>query len=278
VVRIETPFRDFLVFWERAEGRPQEEQLALWEELYGGPHRAMLDCYREWFGDTVSVEEALPRYAAVAGDLEQRFAALDLDGGARAVAELLGTDGSERAIAFVAFFKANAWMDRFEGDATLFFALEADATESWHRLTGIHELTHLGHQRVAGPMPDGDVPVLLLGEGVAIAATRRIVPGAPPEEHFHVEDYAAWEAECRAAWSDAVPALLACCDRPDLRAMRRFFWPDWGREDKDVPERFGYYAGAAAVEAMLETCDIAELVGRPVARAGEICDVLRALA
>ncbi|HEX8122964.1 MAG TPA: hypothetical protein VF549_17070 [Solirubrobacteraceae bacterium] len=277
-MRIETPFRDFLAFWERAEGLPQDEQLALWEELYAGPHRPLLDAYRGWFAGGASLEDALPRYGAIAGELEQRFAALDLERAARDVAELLQSDGSERAIAFVGLFTANAWMDHFEGDPTLFFALEVDALDSWHHVTAMHELVHLAHQRLAGRLPDGDLDVLLVAEGLAIAATRRLAPEATPEEHFSVADYAAWEADCRAAWDDAVPELLAACDGRDLRAMRRFFWPDWGREDKDVPERFGYYAGAAAVESMLETCDVAELAARPVARAGEVRAALSALA
>ena len=48
--------------------------------------------------------------------------------------------------------------------------------------------------------------------------------------------------------------LLATLDERDVRAQRRFFWPDWGRaeSDRDIPARIGYLVASRAVERLLE--------------------------
>ncbi|HEV2812889.1 MAG TPA: hypothetical protein VGW10_06510 [Solirubrobacteraceae bacterium] len=267
MVAVETPFRDFLALWERAAGRPAPEQVALWEEHYVARHRSLFDHYLGWFAVGGTVEEALPRYPAVVGELEDRFAALEVERSAREVGELFGVDRDERAIAFVGVFSANAWMDAFEGEPTVFFALEADPARSWHRATAVHELAHLAHERARGSAWDDETPGLtLMQEGVAIAATRRLVPDAGEALHFTVDDFAAYEAACRPAWPDAARKLLACLDRPDARMLQRFFWPDWGREERDVPERIGYFAADRVVQALLDGRDLAELARWPQER------------
>ena len=120
---------------------------------------------------------------------------------------------------------------------------------------------------------------MLMAEGVAIAATLELIPEASGERHFGVEDHAAWAAACRAAWPEATRKLLACLETLDERARRRFFWPDWGREERDVPERFGYFAAAEVLAALLERHDLAGVARWPAERAvAEVRAALETLA
>lgn len=278
---IETPFRDFLAFWERAADRPPAEQAALWDELYRGPNESIFASHDRWFGEMASLDDALPRYGNVAGELEGRFAALELERGAAEVAALFDVPGPERVVAFVACFTANAWMDDElpEGPA-VFFALEADPAIVWNRTATLHEFAHLAHvQARSGDWPD-DPPVITLAmETVAVAATLHLAPDAPGEQHFGVEHYAAWARACRADWAEAASQLLACLETPDPRARARFFWPDWGREDHDVPERFGYFAAAEIAKALVREHDLAAIARWPSERAvAEVRGTLAALA
>ena len=274
---IETPFRDFLAFWERAAERPAAEQAELWEELYGRRHRDVLDQYDRWFGAMGSLEAALPRYAAVAPELERRFAALELERAAAEVGGLFGVPGPGRIVAFVGFFTADAWFDEDADDApTVFFALETDPPV-WHRVIALHELGHAAHHEArSGTWHDLVPAIMLMAEGVATATSLHLAPEAPPERHFGVEDHAAWAQECRAAWPDAARELLAGVEEPDERLRRRFFWPDWGRDDHDVPERFGYFAAAEVLGTLLERHDLAALARWPAERA--VAEVRSALA
>jgi hypothetical protein len=259
VVRIATPFRDFLAWWERAADLAASEQHALWD-AYVARNPEAFDNYERWFGDWGALDEALPRYPAVSGDLERRFAALDLEQGARRVADLLRVEGPFRAICFVGLFTANAWADAVDGVPTVFFALESDPPELWHPSLAVHEFAHLAHERLGARAWSHEVPGLtLMCEAVAISTARALAPGIAPEREFGVEDHAAWDARCREGWDDARPKLLAGLETHDDRARRRFFWPDWGRDDHDVPERVGYFAASAVAERLLSRHELDEI-------------------
>ncbi|HEX8083781.1 MAG TPA: hypothetical protein VF529_05785 [Solirubrobacteraceae bacterium] len=279
-MNVETPFRDFLAFWERAAGRPREEQVALWDELYARPNLRTIAQYERHFAGVATLEDALPRYGEVVELLEPRFAAIELERGGDEVAALLDVDVPFRAVALVGLFTANAWFDDdYAGEPAVFFALEADPPDLWHRTIAIHELVHLAHHLARSGGWEETVPAQsVFMEGLAVAATRRLVPEATGEQHFAVDDYEAWTAECRAAWDDAARKLLDCFERPDADERRRFFWPDWGRDARDVPERFGYYAAAEAFAAAAEGHDLAELARWPPERAAaEVRSALEAL-
>ncbi len=257
---VETPFRDFLAWWERAEALPADEQRRLWDELYAGRHPAVFGNYLHWFGDMGTLDDALPRYAGAAGKLERRFAALDLEAAGPAVADLFRVTEGFRVIAFVGVFTANAWMDELDGRPTVFFALEAEPETVWHPTAGVHELAHAAHFTLASAgWLDGVPGLAMMCEAIAIGATLRLVPDAAGERHFGVDDHAAWERACRAGWEHARRELLGCFEAHDERARRRFFWPDWGRDDHDVPERVGYYAAAHVIRALTERHELAEI-------------------
>lgn len=264
VVRVETPYRDFLAFWSRAEHAPRDEQRRLWDDMYAGRHRTLFDHYLGLFGESASFDGALDRFGAVAGLLDARLAALQLDARADDVAELLDAPAPERAFAMVGLFTANAWSDDLEGEPTAFFALECLPHAG---VVAAHEFAHATHRLARGEYWDVEPGLTLLAEGVAMATTRRLHPEAPPEVHFNVEAFAAWEAECDAAVAYAIDELLACLDATEMRQLQRFFWPDWGRDDRDVPPRIGYLLAARVMDALLGGHDLAEIARWPAERA-----------
>lgn len=280
-MRVESALPDFLAFWGRAERRPAAEQAALWEELYARRWRAVLHEYDRWFAGMGSLEDALGRYGDVVAELEARVAALEIERGAAEVAALFGVEGPTRVVVFVGFFTADAWFDEGAGGgAAVFFAVEAGPTVRWHRIMALHEFAHFAHEQARSGRWEDEMPaVMLMAEGLAISTTLRLVPEAPAERHFGVEDHAGWSGACREAWPRAARDLLRCVERPDDRARRRFFWPDWGRDDHDVPERFGYFAAAEVLGALLESYDLATVARWPPERAvPEVRAALEALA
>jgi hypothetical protein len=70
-----------------------------------------------------------------------------------------------------------------------------------------------------------------------------------------------------AAWRPALDALLDCLESTDVRQLQRFFWPDWGRADRDVPERIAYLVAARAMEPLLDAHPIDAIVRWPAEQA-----------
>lgn len=277
ILAVETPYRDFLTFWQAASARPVDEQRALWRERYADRHPALFEHYARHFGGDELLAEALPRYRDVADGLDERFEALGLQDATARVSELYDAPAGGRAIALVGMFTADAWVDRFEGAPTAFFALEQLDFAPWDAVPTVHELTHVAHWQLRrAEWPDHVPGLFLLMEGLAVATTRRLLPEAPPEAHFAVPDYATYAAACDADWPRIAAALLAGLDVADEAQERRFFWPDWGRRLDDVPERVGYFAGARVVEAMLAAHDLRTIARWPAERA--LAEVRAALA
>ena len=263
-MRVETPYRDFLAFWSRAEGAPRGEQRRLWQELYADRHPALMEHYLGLFGETASLDDALGRFGDVAPLLDERYAALQLEARARDVTALLDAPEPPRAVVMVGLFTADAWADEFEGAEVAFFALELLARPD---VIAAHEFAHTAH-RAARDEPWGIEPgLILLAEGVATATTMRLYPEVPRAQHFSVEPGAGWEAECDAAAGDAIGALLPHLDSRERRQMQRFFWPDWGRTDRDVPARIGYLLAERVMDVLLGGHDLAEIARWPAERA-----------
>lgn len=261
---IETPYRDFLAFWAAAEHASRDEQERLWEELYIAPHRALMEHYLALFGAGASLAAALPRFGEVAGSLDARYAGLRLKVVSRQVAELLDAPEAPRAIAMVGLFTADAWADEFEDGPAAFFALERLPRPG---VSATHELTHVSHRLAHGERWEWEPGLALLNEGIATLATRTLHPEVPLEVHFLVDDYPAWEAAAEADWPGVVDTLIGCLASSDPHAMQRFFWPDWGRSKRDVPERVGYLVGARVVDVLLRAHDLAAIVRWPARRA-----------
>ena len=278
---VETPFRDFLAFWAQAEGRPPDEQLELWDRLYAGRHRELFSYYEQEMGG-IDVAAALPRFPAVVDGVEATFEALDVEAAAGEVFALLETPVDVRVIAFVGCFTADAWVDDPQDEPLAYFALEA-FTEQRHspRLTAVHEATHVAHWHARDRgWPDDVTGLALLVEGLAIATTLRLMPEVNVERHFFVDDFKAWEAECDAVWPKTLDGLLATLADRDVRAVRRFFWPDWGRaeNDRDVPARIAYLVASRVTELLLERHTLPEIARWPRDRAlREVRDALAAL-
>lgn len=263
-MRVDAPYRDFLGFWERAAGAPRAEQERLWESLYAGPNRQLMDHYMALFGDSCSLGDALDRFGEVADALDARFEGLRLERRAAEVAALLDAPEAPWAIAMVGLFTADAWADDLDGTAAAFFALERLPHPE---VIAAHEFAHASH-RLARAEYWSIVPALiLLSEGVALATTLELQPDAPPERHFLVDDFDRWRGEREADWTHAVDALLACLEPPELRQVQRFFWPDWGRADRDVPERVGYLIAARIMDVLLGERDLAAIARWPAERA-----------
>jgi hypothetical protein len=261
LISVETPFRDFLAFWEEAEGRPEDEQRRLWRERYTALHPALFALHDRTFRPLDDhLAEALPRFGSVAQEAEARFASLDAATIAQRVGELFGIAAEGRVIAFVGTFGPMAWLDPFEDGFAAFFALEKLGDLEANPLYASHELAHLvhyGHRE--GSWPDQCPGQEVVSEGIALQVTRRLYPEASRERLFNVEDFAAFEAAVDEAWPWAVPELLRHFDEPDPPQNQRFFWPDWARETRDVPESFGYLVGDRVVADLLARHELAEI-------------------
>ena len=85
---------------------------------------------------------------------------------------------------------------------------------------------------------------------------------------FSVDDWEGWQRACVASWPQVMPEIMERFDGDDREQYQRFFWPDWIRRRRDVPERIGYFIGYQVVRALARRYPLSEIVRWSDERAG----------
>lgn len=270
MIRIRDLFQDFTCFRDAARGREQDEQLRLWEQLYRLRHPDVFDFYfspPHW-GRREDLPAALGRYAE---DIDR------IEGVAREVREFIPRFADRTlaafttredevelgVIAFVGTYGADGFGFPFAGSASAFFALEQLAGYEPDRVKALiaHELGHGLHlelrrnlrpewfeEIMRDPLQLLQFPSALFGEGLAVAASKRTIPGLDERTYlFYSPEQLEW---CQANQAKLVDLGLDALQREEQRDYFRFFAGGVPSEELPV-DRTGYYVGYLAVERLL---------------------------
>ncbi|MGH9121056.1 MAG: hypothetical protein ACRDYC_03795 [Acidimicrobiales bacterium] len=118
--------------------------------------------------------------------------------------------GSEpRHVVIVGNSSTNAVVGLLEGEVALFHCMEWFDTADTQRVLVAHETTHAFHQIALGEASPTDLAWMAFYEGLAIRASREVVPGRPEKEYFwygypEPRGWLAWCTENREALRDAM--------------------------------------------------------------------------
>lgn len=205
-VQIRNTIRDFHRFAGRALPEDEETRRRLWDELYRAVHP---DVFATFFAGHGSREGIAPLVRHLRGVRERvQEAASVMPQIIDEVEPLVGRTlemGEAPAplhVLMVGSFSANAFVDRLDGEVTVFHCLEWFAGREPTRVLVAHEDAHAWHEIALGLTPDGDLSWTAFSEGLAIAVSRAVAPNRPEEEYFWYgipgfEDWLPWCREHR---------------------------------------------------------------------------------
>jgi hypothetical protein len=118
----------------------------------------------------------------------------------------------------VGTFTTNAAVGRLNDEVTVFHCLEWFQTAAGARILVAHETTHAWHELALGVKPpEDDAAWLAFYEGLAIAASREVVPGRPDLEYYWYghEDVETWLDFCQERHDDLLEHFRASLDAPE---------------------------------------------------------------
>jgi hypothetical protein len=255
---------DYLAFERAAAGGDAAVRRALWRELYESRHPDVFADYRS-MGEPDDFDQALISLAGDSDAFEARarlVADLTAEHAPR-VADLLGSSLDELPlVTMVGLYRSDCWVDDLDGAPTVFFAIEQFRSPAWAQASTVHETTHFVHAGVQPERWDDEVIGLrMLMEGIAITASHALLPDLPEWTHFNFEpdEIDPWLAACEHALPAVEGRLRRLLRSTDAEETARYFYPDWWRESRDVPEKLGYYAGARVVGRLGRRKPLAEL-------------------
>jgi hypothetical protein len=183
------------------------------------------------------------------------------------LADALGLVGGVPYVVMFGTGDSNGWVTVFEGQPTLFLAVELLPDAPYDEVLIVHELVHVAHQSHASyDDEDASVGEMLLQEGIATALSARLRPGLAPDDYlwFGRPGVSRWRASCLDVWDRCVSDIVSLAGSREVADVRRFFSGSEISVTDGVPGRAGYLIGALGVEQLLETVPVDQLLGQPV--------------
>jgi len=183
------------------------------------------------------VDEAAPVMRRIVEEVDPR------------IPEVLGLPAEPAPVhvLMVGTFATNAAVGRLGDDTAVFHCLEWFQTAEGARALVAHEGTHAWHQLQLGSTPpDDDLAWTTFSEGLAVQASRTVVPGLPEIDYFwyghpEVEDWLPW---CQASYGELLKHFRASLDIPE--AIETFF----GGGMVDGRWRVGFYVADSLVASL----------------------------
>ena len=249
---------------------PPADRSAAWQR-YEDDHRAVFDLYAAdgRAGDDRRARAVADVPVVVPGldEAERRArAALDcIDEGLCA----LGLGGADLpAVLMVGMGSANGWVSVLEGRPTFFVDVAMLPAFPFDGLLALHEGVHVVHWSRQRPSARRSVAEELLGEGMAVWATRAVRGDLSDSAHLWVDDdHQWWVDRCAAMAEDLVGR---CSDHlgqvaEDVdRAMFSF-------GEGGLPDRYGYWVGLHVIDHLLgQGWTLASLMEVPPAEATQV--------
>ena len=263
----------FLAFYEAArDANGPDERFAIWKERYGfvalppglpdrdARARAMLDA--AWPG----YPEVIDRVRAGTGSL-----GLDARKQLDAVMELLASDGHPpeiKLLYYVGMLEDNAFAAP-QPDGSIVIALPAEANPQDRPSALVHELVHAVHQSLShvAAGPSGSVAGLVLSEGLAMHATRALLPDLPDAEVLNGDPE--WIRRCSGETGRILSGMRPHLHSTGADAINRF---TMGGGTTGMP-REAYCAGwHLTAELLQDGASLADLARIPEGRVVDLID------
>ncbi len=223
----------------------------LWIDRYEGAHPDVFAAYYDGHGTTEGRAGVVRDLSTVrtrvraAVPVERRL----IEEMEPAVQAALGLPASPapRHVLLVGSFSTDADVGRLDDEVTLFHCLEWFHEEEGMRLLIAHEDTHAWHEIALGSAPpEDDAAWLAFYEGMAIKATRTVVPDRPEVEYFWYGHggFADWLPWCEEHRDDLLTRFADDLDDP--AAVETWF----GAGLVDNRWRVGYYVADQLVRQL----------------------------
>lgn len=192
---------EFEAFARKAALESRIVRESMWRKMYEQAHQKVLDAFYEGPGSRSGLAAVMRELSRVRERAREAApivsqAIEEVDDSIRNVLEM-EPEPSPLHVLMVGTFSANAAVGRLNGDVAVFHCLEWYQTPEGAKVLAAHEATHAWHELVVTPPDQEDALWLMFSEGLAVQASRSVVPDRPEQEYFWYghpgfEDWIEW--------------------------------------------------------------------------------------
>jgi hypothetical protein len=225
----------------------------LWKEKYEAAYPDVFEAFYASHGSPDGRAAIVRQLSEVRKRLEDaapavRQAIADVES---AIPDLLGVSGQPTPlhVLMVGTLTTNAAVGRLNDEVAVFHCLEWFQTAEGTAVLVAHETTHAWHELALGGgarPPEDNAAWVAFSEGLAIAASRALMPGRPESDYFWYghPDVETWLPWCEEHRQDLLDHFRAAIDVPDT--VETYF----GGGTIDGQWRVGYYLADVLVKSL----------------------------
>lgn len=193
----------------------------LWKEKYEGAYPEVFEAFYATHGDPAGRAAVVRQLSQVKERVEGAAAVVRkaINDVEKAMPKLLDRppEPSPQHVLMVGTLTTNAAVGQLGDDIAVFHCLEWFQDADGARVLVAHETTHAWHELALGAEPpDQDAAWMAFYEGVAIAASRALIPGRPEVDYFWYghPDVDAWLPWCQEHDQELMDHFAASIDAP----------------------------------------------------------------
>lgn len=240
-------------FLHLADLQSVEERIEAWTTEYEAGFPDIFATYYAGWGSPARREHAArsaPDLVAGLRDRERKALGLVTSAAQSLVADRLLDDLDFQVVLLVGGGSSNGWTAKAVDVETLYLALEVLPKSPFDTALVFYELIHLAHNRRAGiDVWPQTVVGSLFCEGLATAASRRLVPGLSDSGYLWFdEQHNEWVRECADRSARIRTMVHSELETTAEESMLNLFS---ARPGSSVPTRCGYWLGDSLVDAAL---------------------------
>ena len=231
----------------------------LWVDKYEAAYPEVFEAFYETHGDPSGRAAVVRELSRVKERAEEAAAVVRqaINDVEKAMPALIDrpTEPSPQHVIMVGTLTTNAAVGRLNDDVAVFHCLEWFQSAEGTRVLVAHETTHAWHEIALGSTPpEHDAAWMAFYEGVAIAASRALVPGRPELDYFWYghPDVEIWLTWCEENRQQLMDHFAASIDAPDT--VETYF----GGGTIQSQWRTGFYLADELVKSL--NCSLPDLV------------------
>lgn len=237
-----------LLDWE--EGEPRRRA---WTDVYEASHPEIFAKYYEGWGDPEFRHDAADSVAGLAPKVsrrEMRARALVSAAGQNFVDVGLFAEPDIPTVLLVGGHTSNGWVAEFNGQATLFLALEMLGPAPYDDILVVHESLHVAHAQYSMPQWPATVAANLFLEGLAVAMSRRLRPGLMDSAYLWFgNSNSRWVADCQGEEHRIRAHVLDDLESTSAEKRQSYFSIS---NESTLPSRCGYWLGDKIITDLID--------------------------
>lgn len=275
---------DFKVFWNESKNKNGTSKKACWKKYYYNKNKDIFDFYlSQGFGKAEKLNASIKSYSTDKKVIELingkgvNYEVI-INGVLKRTENVFPASAiSFNVIIIVGFYGFGFWLTFYNGQPTIFIAIEKSFSDNCLDIMLAHEIGHIIHfisqpknsklhnvihGKIKKNYKSLTIADYLMTDGIATYTSSLICPDRPEVLYSYPEENKQqWYNECKNRELELIKYSLASLNKSDLHSLQTFILMSGA--SKEYPKRIGYFIGYQILKQISKKHPISKIMKWP---------------